>query len=101
MTRAQQRVPAALAFSRRAACSNRTRSPSSAIERRRVRPDDSSFTLNTPETGERDMPEAMLPAVVLVWLLGTGASRARDRAGRARRDLSLWAYERAFCLLFG
>jgi hypothetical protein len=73
-------------FRDRAVCSNRTQSQSSATQRRCVRLDDSSFTLNTPETSERDMQEAMLPAVVLILCSERGRS---ERVGV--RVSTLWS----------
>jgi predicted enzyme related to lactoylglutathione lyase len=72
--RRRQRAPDTHAIRNQPVCSNRTRSRWPAPKMRLVRTDDSSFTLNTPETKERDMPEAMLPAVLLAGYSERGRS---------------------------
>jgi hypothetical protein len=56
----------------RAVWPNGTRSRSSAAENRRVRPDDSSFTVNPRRSTQRDRPDAMHPACGCS-VAGTGA----------------------------
>ena len=103
MTRAPHETRTLMPFRDRAVWANRPGSRSSATQRRSVRLDDSSFTLNTPAKKEQDMPEAMLPAIVAAVCSERGRSERADArvehaaiyrdvdgvaGGRARRGAS-------------